>query len=166
MYHVELRQFPHSAWRFNLSEAQLEELAESWVRSQPLEVGERRWDPQKARLRILSGPELGLGELSMGRGWRAAERPGEDVTARVLRATGERLGAAPGAGGPGSRPTAAALTEAPALGEQIDALLGPDALALLEAWREVASGEQELRPSEALARAEAQLRRRAGKTRG
>src|ERR1019366_9554803 len=32
MFHIELRQFPHSAWRFNLSEAELRAVVVPWAR--------------------------------------------------------------------------------------------------------------------------------------
>ena len=84
MYHVELRQFPHNFCHFNLSDAELAAIVEPWKRGEPIEVGDRKWSPHQAKIRILEGPELALQELSMGRGWRAAERRSRDVTDRVL----------------------------------------------------------------------------------
>src|SRR5271156_6240606 len=84
MYHVELRQFPHNFCHFNLSDAELAAIVEPWRRGQPIEVGDRKWNPHQAKLRILEGPELDLQELSMGRGWRTAERRSREVTDRVL----------------------------------------------------------------------------------
>ncbi|MCW3069878.1 MAG: hypothetical protein JWL67_2503, partial [Solirubrobacterales bacterium] len=84
MYHIELRHFPHNHSRFNLSEREVSALAGRWVRDQVVELGERKWIPQQAKLMILEGPQLAPEELSMGRGWRTAQRQGEDVTERVL----------------------------------------------------------------------------------
>jgi hypothetical protein len=84
MFHIELRHFPHTASRFNLSEDELRPIVIPWVRDQWIEVGERKWNPQEATITILEGPTLEVQELKMGRGWKAAKRRGEDVTERVL----------------------------------------------------------------------------------
>jgi hypothetical protein len=85
VFHVELRQFPHNFCRFNLSERELRAtVLDAWVRREPVELGERRWDPRQASLIVIEAPRLPLQELSMGRGWRNAERRGSDVTERVL----------------------------------------------------------------------------------
>src|ERR1019366_5586588 len=55
-----------------------------WAREQWVEVGERKWNPHEAKLTILEGPKLETQQLSMGRGWRAAQRRSEDITERVL----------------------------------------------------------------------------------
>jgi hypothetical protein len=153
MYHVELRQFPHNFTRFNLTDAELRPLVEPWVRERVVEFGERRWSPHEARLTILEGPELSLGELTMGRGWRAAQRASEDVTDSVLtaaaRAAQSAAAKAAGAAGPLSDPLA--------LGVQIASLLGSDPAGLLEAWRVAAASSPGLPPSQALARAEETL---------
>jgi len=99
MYHVELRQFPHNVCRFNLSERELRAIAERWAREQWVALGDRQWDPHQARLTILEGPEIGSDQLTMGRGWRAAQRSGSDVTAGVLADTRARLAGAPAAAG-------------------------------------------------------------------
>jgi len=97
MYHVELRQFPHNLCRFNLSEHELRAIAERWAREQWVALGDRKWDPNQARLTILEGPKIGPEQLTMGRGWRAAQRGGSDVTASVLANARARLsGASPG----------------------------------------------------------------------
>jgi len=99
MYHVELRQFPHNLCRFNLSEHELRAIAERWAREQWVALGDRKWDPIQARLTILEGPKLGSEQLTMGRGWRAAQRSGADVTGRVLADARARLAGAPAAAG-------------------------------------------------------------------
>ncbi len=104
MYHVELRQFPHNFCRFNLSEQELREVVlDAWAREEWLEFGERKWNPHEASLTVLEGPRLELQELAMGRGWRNAQRRGEDVTERIVAArraalAAERAPAGAGAG--------------------------------------------------------------------
>jgi hypothetical protein len=170
MYHLELRQFPHNAWRFNLSDQELQAIVEPWAREQVVEVGERKWSPHTATITILQGPRLDIAQLSMGRGWRAAQRQSEDVTERVLGAAREAGAAAQaaeqeslrGAGQGGAGQAAAAgrgpLTDPLALGVQIAALLGAEPMALLDAWRAAAARSPGLAPSESLALAEHALR--------
>jgi hypothetical protein len=86
VYHLELRHFPHHACSFNLTEQQLRALVEPWAHDQVVELAERKWSPHIAKLTILEGPRLPVQQLSMGRGWRNAERQSEDVTERVLAA--------------------------------------------------------------------------------
>ena len=95
MYHIELRQFPHNFCHFNLtSQALRETVLDAWARGQWVEVGERQWNPLQATLTVIEGPELSVGQLSMGRGWRSASRQGADVTADLLADAQERLGLA------------------------------------------------------------------------
>jgi hypothetical protein len=204
MFHVELRHFPHSAWRFNLSEQELSTIVQPWVREQVVDMGERKWSPHLAKLTILEGPKLDVTELSMGRGWRSAQRRSEEVTQRVLEAardamqgtafiggvpavapaapmTGAGSGAEPAVSGAlpamSARPTpsgspvsavptgpaaAAGLSDPVALGVQLAALLGPDPMALLEAWRAAAASSPGLAPSDSLALAERARRRASG----
>jgi hypothetical protein len=84
VYHLELRQFPHVARRFNQSEQQVLALAQPWVGEQWVEEAERKWNMNEAELTILEGPNLTMADLAMGRGWRNAQRRSEDVTERVL----------------------------------------------------------------------------------
>jgi hypothetical protein len=170
MYHLELRQFPHNLCRFNLNEQDLRAVLAPWVRDKPLELGERKWSPHQATLTVLEGPRLELGQLSMGRGWRTAQRESEDVTAGVIAAAGEAAQAA-SPGVPAAAPTGqsppvatgspsdtAALSDPLTLGVQLASLLGDDPAGLLSAWRESSGRSPELSPSEALARAEEALR--------
>jgi hypothetical protein len=177
MYHVELHQFPHNMSRFNLTDAELDAIVQPWVREQVIDFGERKWSPHQARLTILEGPPMPLEQLTMGRGWRAAQRQGEDVTERVLGAAREALAAA--APAPAVPPLPDALPQPPAetlaatpqqpvqggpladplaLGVQLASLLGGDPGRLLSAWKEVAARSSGLAPSESLALAERQLR--------
>jgi hypothetical protein len=161
MYHFELRQFPHSAWRFNLSDDEMQSIVEPWAREQIVEVGERKWSPHTANITILQGPQLDIAQLSMGRGWRAAQRQSEDVTERVLEAARE---AARGAAEPTQALAPGVAHGDPlALGVQIAALLGHDPMGLLDAWRAAAAGSPGLAPSESLALAEHALRSPGGK---
>jgi hypothetical protein len=152
VYHVELRQFPHNMCKFNLSERELfDTIVGGWAQGQWIEMGERKWNPHQAKLRVLEGPHLPLEELAMGRGWRNAQHQSEDVTERVL-AQARQSTQTPVA----PRATPIAPTSAPV--EQLQPLLGSDPAALLQAWRLSAERRPELAPSEALALAEATLR--------
>ncbi len=134
MFHVELRQFPHVACRFNLTEAELRVLVEPWLREQWIEFGERKWNPHQARMTVLEGPHLPVEELAIGRGWHNAQHQSQDVTERVL------------ARAPGAQP-----------GAELSPLLGPEPSALLQAWRLAAERRPELSPSASLALAESTL---------
>jgi hypothetical protein len=172
-FHVELRKFPHTAWAFNLGEAELfETLVLPWSRGQWVEMGERKWNPNEARLTVLEGPHLEVGDLAMGRGWGNAQRRSEDVTKRVIaraRAS-QRAGGAQTDGGGGAPATAApgdrrAGADGPPAGapdpqqqQLLLSLLGTDPAGLLQAWRLAAERRPELSPSESLALAESTLR--------
>jgi hypothetical protein len=85
VFHVELRQFPHQARAFNLTREELEaRILRPWGSGGVIELDERRWSPDRARLTIYEGPPLAPDQLGMGRGWGNATREGEDVTARML----------------------------------------------------------------------------------
>lgn len=87
MFHVELRQFPNSVRAFNLSREELmARILGPWVAGVPVEWGERRWNPEKARIAIYEGRALGQEEIGLGRGWATATRSGEEVTAQMLEA--------------------------------------------------------------------------------
>jgi 2-iminobutanoate/2-iminopropanoate deaminase len=93
VYHLELRHFPRNVCRFNLSAEELHvAVLAPWVADRPFELGELKWDPRQARLTVLEGPRLAPGELTMGRGWSAAQREGRDVTAQLLAATAAARG--------------------------------------------------------------------------
>ena len=165
MYHVELRQFPHNFCRFNLTEGELAAVLTPWSAGQVIEAGERKWSPHQAKIRILEGPELDVQELSMGRGWRTAERRGQDVTDSVLAAAATpqpnaqaSVAASAGSAAPGSPPAGSGLADPLAALVQIGALLGPEAPQLLEAWRTAAAADPSLSASAALAAAEESLR--------
>jgi hypothetical protein len=187
MYHVELRQFPHNMCRFNLDDRALAAILDPWVARRVVEFGERKWHPEQARLRILEGPSIPLTQLTMGRGWRTAERQGTDVTERLLAEAERGAAAAAQASASGEPSTSRAPSSASpsavvgsdgglvsggpaqaaagaaqagdqfALGMQMAALLGSDAMRLLDAWRAAAASSPGLAPSETLALAEAAL---------
>jgi hypothetical protein len=163
-----MRQFPHNFCRFNLSEQELQEaVLDAWVRQEWLEFGERKWNPHEATLTVLEGPRLELQELSMGRGWRNAQRRGEDVTERVVASRRAELAAASGeaqpAGGVG-RGLGRASAGGGALGSgagsvaplaaELVALLGEDPASLIRAWQLALERHPDRSPSECLALAE------------
>ncbi len=160
MFHVELRQFPHNACAFNLSEAELlQTLVIPWSQEQWVELGERKWNQHQARLTVLEGPHLPVEDLAMGRGWRNAQHRSEDVTERVLaRARGSQQPGGAVAGVPAAAVTAPGDAPAAGLDAQLPSLLGADPDALLQAWRLAARRRPELSPSESLALAEQTLR--------
>ena len=85
MYHLELRQFPHVTRVFNLSRDELDaRFVRPWVGGTIIEHDDRRWAPERSRLKILEGPELRAEELGMGRGWAAATKSAADVTEAVI----------------------------------------------------------------------------------
>jgi hypothetical protein len=182
VYHVELRQFPHNLNRFNLEARELGPIVAPWVREKVVDLGERTWSPHQARLRILEGPRLAVEDLSMGRGWRTAQRESEDVTERILAEAKAAMDAAAAAAPPAPAPVAPPAPAAPqsgatpvparsaapagdasmlsdplALGVVLASLLGSDPAGLLSAWREIAARAPGLSPSESLALAEREI---------
>jgi hypothetical protein len=92
VFHVELRQFPHVARAFNLTREQLEaRILTAWTRGEAVEFDDRRWSPDRARLTIYDARELATDEIGLGRGWAAATRHGENVTARLLEQYQSRI---------------------------------------------------------------------------
>jgi hypothetical protein len=164
MYHVELRQFPHNFCRFNLTDTELHEaVLDAWARGEWIEFGERKWNPQQAKLIVVEGPQIPLEQLSMGRGWRIAEREGTDVTEQLIAAAHSANASAAGsaamsgqarsqAAAAGLDPTAASLV-ADLLG-----LLGEDPVPLMRAWQLALEGHSDRTPSECLALAEGLVR--------
>ena len=95
MLHVELRQFPHQARAFNLTRDELEaRIVRPWMSGGEVELDDRRWLQDRAKLTIYEAPELSADQLGLGRGWANVTRKGEDVTARVLT-DAERSSSAP-----------------------------------------------------------------------
>jgi hypothetical protein len=156
MYHLELRHFPHNVCRFNLTEPELLAILAPLAAGNVVELGEHRWNPQQVELTVLEGPRIPLGQLSMGRGWRNAQRGGQDVTERMLAAARHAAAASAQPAQPAQPGPPAG--DAFALGVQMAALLGPDPMRLLDAWRNAAAGSPGRAPSETLALAEQALR--------
>ena len=85
VFHVELRQFPHQTRAFNLTREELDErVVGPWIAGEALELNEYRWLPDRATLTIYEGPELGMADMGLGRGWQNVTRKGRDVTQEVL----------------------------------------------------------------------------------
>lgn len=85
VFHVQVRQFPNAARAFNLSREELEErFAQPWRSGRSVELDDRRWNPEKARLAVYEGRPLAPEEIGMGRGWANAARTGRDVTEEIL----------------------------------------------------------------------------------
>ncbi len=165
MYHVELRQFPHNFCRFNLTEAELREaVLDAWARGEWIEFGERKWNPQQAKLVVVEGPQIPLEQLSMGRGWRIVEREGNDVTEQLIAATHSAM--VPAAGSPAtSEQVGSQAADAPSVDQatvslvaELLGLLGEDPLALMRAWQLALEGHPDRTPSECLALAEGLVR--------
>ncbi len=87
-YHVEVRQFPNVARVFNLTRAQLDaRIVVPWRAGRPVEMDDRKFSPDRAKLKIVEGPALRTDEIAIGRGWANAERAGQDATKRILAGT-------------------------------------------------------------------------------
>jgi hypothetical protein len=85
VYHLELRQFPHVARVFNLTRGELESrFVQPWIAGAMIEHDERRWAPERTRLKILAGPQLRPDELGLGRGWASASKHCAEVTDALL----------------------------------------------------------------------------------
>jgi hypothetical protein len=143
VYHVELRRFPHVARGFNLSAADLDSrIVSPFVRKEPIEFEDRRWDADKTRVTIYEGPAVAAEDRGLGRGWSLVTRDGEDVSAKLLEAA-----------------RVLALQKAPAgllpdLKQQLLAAAHGDGIGLADAVTLAARVRERRRPSEALALAE------------
>ena len=138
MFHVELRQFPHQARAFNLSREELDaQILEPWVTGAPIQLQDRRWTSEKAKLTVLEGAELRPDEIGMGRGWNNATKGGQDVTANLLEELRHSL-------------------QAPAdeLKQAIVAACSGSPIALAQVVAVAAAREPQRRPSELLGAAE------------
>jgi hypothetical protein len=85
VFHVQLRQFPNVGRAFNLSRQELaRRFIEPWRGGRPVELDDRRWNPDKARITVYEGRPLATEEIGLGRGWANATRTGREVTSEVL----------------------------------------------------------------------------------
>jgi hypothetical protein len=167
VYHVELRQFPHNFCHFNMSEGELQEaVLDGWVRGRWIELGERKWNPEQAKLTVLEGPHLPIEELSLGRGWRNARRHGQDVTERLLAERAAAVGeSAQGAGtmdGPAAgravQQARAQALAADSLALEVLARLTDRPTPIAQAWRQARERYPDRPASDCLALAEGAVR--------
>jgi hypothetical protein len=139
MFHVELRQFVYVGRAFNLTREELDaRILVPWTAGAEIQVQDRRWTADKAKLTIYEGPALRPDEIGLGRGWNNATKGGENVTERLLEEAERQVLGAP----------AAELKEA-----IVAACLG-SAIPLGEVAAVVAASDPQRRPSELLAAAE------------
>jgi hypothetical protein len=105
-FHVEISSgFRQRARAFNLDDQRLRRtILDPWVRGEPIELGDKEWQPRDCKLIILEGPELAETDLSMGRGWTNAERSSRNATRELVD----------GARGSALRPVVAIIAETPA----------------------------------------------------
>ena len=158
---MELRQFPHNMCRFNLSAQELRAtVLEPWARNPWVEFGERKWVPHQATLTILEGPRIPFGQLTMGRGWRTAQRDGREVTEELLGAIAREPApaAAPSAQLPAGRGEGLGdegeSAAADSLGLELLARIGAELAPLRLAWELAGEHHAGSPPSGALALAE------------
>jgi hypothetical protein len=151
--------------RFNLSAQELRTVVlEPWAQERWIEFGERKWSPQQATLTVLEGPRIPFGQLTMGRGWRTAERAGREVTDELLSAVSRELArrsqaAAPATGsestGIGGETLGAELpAAADSLGLELLSRIGGERAPLRRVWDLAAEQHPSSPPSATLALAE------------
>ena len=84
-FHVQVERAHRRAALFNLDGDRLNrEIVVPWLHGNPIELGDRDWEPRETRLTVIEGPELATPDLAHGRGWDNARRSARDVTADVL----------------------------------------------------------------------------------
>src|SRR2546423_7487221 len=83
-FHREVSRSLNRARLFNLDEAGLSGVLAPWAQGQPVEIGEREWDPDESELTVLDGPVLEPPDLAMGQGWNNAAKVSRDVSREVL----------------------------------------------------------------------------------
>jgi hypothetical protein len=110
IFHVEIRQFPSTVRKFNLSRAQLDaSYVRPWLAGKVIEVDDVRFSPERAKFTILSGPPLRTDQIGMGRGWANAQRDGVEVTDRILSEAEPAETVAPAAATPAQAPATNAV---------------------------------------------------------
>ncbi len=98
VFHVQLRQFPHSARAYNLTRAELQQrFTQPWTSGLEVATEDRTWTSAKARMTIYESRPLRADEIAIGRGWGNVERDGTDVTDRELAAARETTAGTPAA---------------------------------------------------------------------
>src|SRR2546429_5370298 len=83
-FHLEVSGSLNRARLFSLDEAGLSRVLGPWAQGQPVEIGEREWDPAESELTVLDGPVLDARDLAMGQGWSNAAKVSRDVSREVL----------------------------------------------------------------------------------
>jgi hypothetical protein len=157
VFHVELRQFPHTARAFNLTRERVHaQILAPWVRGEFVRLDGEQFAPERAKLKIYEGPELQSVDMGMGRGWQNVMRTGEDVTERELNAAKAAPPVLPGpqpraaladelaalcAAGPVSFPQALALASAAQPGARLSVRL---AVAEAAIWELLSTGRAAL----------------------
>ncbi len=158
--------------RFNLDEQQLREIVGPWTREPSVEIEDQKWIPRKAKITVLEGPHIPPDQLTMGRGWRTAERESKNVTDRVLAAVRqEQAASAASDAAPADSTSPDSIRPDPSQQLQPDPTLVADSLGLellaqlasgpvplSTAWRVAGERDGERSPSEALALAERAVR--------
>jgi hypothetical protein len=92
VYHLQLRMRPQIAHVFNLSAEELTaRFLAPLVNGRDLVYEGLEWTARKTTVTVYEGPELGVEQLGIGRGWGNAQRSGTDVTERILEHTRERV---------------------------------------------------------------------------
>jgi hypothetical protein len=152
--------------RFNLTVGELRAtLLEGWAQERWVELGERKWNPNQATLTVIEGPRIPLNQLTMGRGWRTAQRDGREVTEELLEVVTRELAEAQAAGAPSggarvaARPPSAGADDAEALaadslGLELLSRIGVEAVPLARAWELAVERHPDSPPSATLALAE------------
>jgi hypothetical protein len=85
VYHLEIRSFPHVARVFNLDRETLDtRFVKPWKTGEMIDYEDRRWAPDKTKLTVYEGEELGVDARGLGRGWGEVTRHSRDVTETVL----------------------------------------------------------------------------------
>ena len=89
-FHAQVGRSFRRAAELNLSREELWRVVVTpWQAGQPVELGDREWEPDECDLVILEGPELEGPDLALGQGWNNAERSAIDVTTQVLAEAAE-----------------------------------------------------------------------------
>jgi hypothetical protein len=85
VFHIEISAGVHRARVFNLDrEDVMAKVVQPWLEDRIIVMGDREWEPRKATLKVLAGPQMQNADLSFGQGWANAERASENVTREFL----------------------------------------------------------------------------------
>jgi hypothetical protein len=157
VYHVELRESFHNLCHFNLDSGALGAIVKAWTTDPWVEIEGRKWNTDRAKLKIIEGPELPLDQLTMGRGWRAASRIRSETSLpwrSAARASGQGASQEGAAQAVAQQAVPDAALEADSLGLELLSLLADGPAPLYYAWRLAAKRFPERTAGEALMLAE------------